>query len=72
MSHDCVLTLSLSGVAKCLFCAETLAFLAKSVPLAVYLLLKDCFCCFVTIICLDNYTVAVSVSNILTASQSNP
>jgi len=32
MSHDCVLTVSLSG--KCLFCAETLAFLAESTPLA--------------------------------------
>jgi len=29
MSHDCVLTMSLSGIAKCLFCAETLAFLAE-------------------------------------------
>jgi len=37
MSHDCVLTVSLSGihVAKCLFCAETLARLglAESRPL---------------------------------------
>ena len=29
MSHDCVLTASLSGIATCLFCAETLAFLAE-------------------------------------------
>jgi len=28
--HDCVLSVSLSGIAKCLFCAETLAFLAES------------------------------------------
>jgi len=27
--HDCVLTVSLSGTAKCLFCAETLTFLAE-------------------------------------------
>ena len=33
MSHDCVLTMSLSGIAKCLFCVETLAFLAESRPL---------------------------------------
>jgi len=30
MSHDCVLTVSLSGIAKCLFCAETLTFLAET------------------------------------------
>jgi len=30
MSHDCVLTVSLSGIAKYLFCAETLSFLAQS------------------------------------------
>jgi len=29
MSHDCVLTVSLSCIAKCLFCAETLAFPAE-------------------------------------------
>ena len=29
MSHDCVLTVSLSVVANWLFCAETLAFLAE-------------------------------------------
>jgi len=29
MSHDCVLAVSLSGIAKCLFGAETLAFLAE-------------------------------------------
>jgi len=28
MSHDCVLTVSLSGVAKCSFCVEALAFLS--------------------------------------------
>ena len=42
MSHDCVLTVSLStaGVVKCLFCAETLAFQPKvgqTHVLAVYL-----------------------------------
>ena len=29
MSHNNVLTVSLSGIAKCLFCAETMAFLAE-------------------------------------------
>jgi len=29
ISHDWVLTVSLSGIAKCLFCSETLAFLAE-------------------------------------------
>jgi len=38
MSHHCVLTVCLSGVARCLFCVETLAFLAESRLLAVYLL----------------------------------
>jgi len=33
MSRDCVLTVSLSDIAKCLFCAETLAFLAERRPL---------------------------------------
>jgi len=32
MSHDCVLTLSLSDIAMCFFCAETLAFLAEGRP----------------------------------------
>jgi len=36
MSHDYVLTVSLSGIAKCLFCAETLAFLAESRPLGPF------------------------------------
>jgi len=35
-SHDCVLTVSLSGRAKCLFCAETLTFLAESWPLGPF------------------------------------
>jgi len=33
MSCDCVLSVSLSGIAKCLLCAETLAFLAERRPL---------------------------------------
>jgi len=55
MSHDCVLTVSLSGTAKCLFCDETLAFLAESRPLGqftrcllTYLLQNGCsrgWCC---------------------------
>ena len=32
MSRDCVLTVSLTDIAKCLFCAETLAFLAQRSP----------------------------------------
>ena len=32
ISRDCVLTVSLSDIAKCLFCAEALAFLAESRP----------------------------------------
>jgi len=39
VSHDCVLTVSLSGIAKCLFCAETLAFLAESRPLGQFIAL---------------------------------
>ena len=30
---DCILTMSLSGINKCLFCVETLAFLSESRPL---------------------------------------
>jgi len=33
MSHECGLTVSLSGTAKCLFFVETLAFLAQRRPL---------------------------------------
>jgi len=36
ISHDCVLTVSLSGIAKCLLCAETLEFLAESRPLGLF------------------------------------
>jgi len=36
MSHDCVLTVSLSGIAKCFFCAETLTFLAERRPLGPF------------------------------------
>ena len=32
-SYDCVLTVSLSGIAKCLFCAKTLSFIVESRPL---------------------------------------
>jgi len=39
MCHDCVLTVFLSGISKCLFFVETLAFLAESRPLYVHLLL---------------------------------
>jgi len=41
LSHDCILTVSLSGIAKCLLCVKTLAFLAASRQLdhlLVYLL----------------------------------
>jgi len=33
MSHDCVLTVSLSGIAKCIVCAGTLVFLVESMQL---------------------------------------
>jgi len=36
MFHDCVLTVSLSGVSKCLFWAEPLTFLADSRPLCSF------------------------------------
>ena len=36
MSHDCVLTVSLAGIAECLFCAQTLACLAQSRPLGPF------------------------------------
>jgi len=65
--------------AKCLFCAESLVFLAKSRPLgpragcfhaySKTVVFCGCFC-FVAIIHLDNYSLTVSVPNILTASQS--
>ena len=42
MSHDCVQIVSLSGIAKCLFCAVTLAFLAESRPLLPFT------CCLLT------------------------
>jgi len=55
-SHDCVLTICLSSIAKCLFCVETLVFIAESRPpspftrclltvkrLFLWLLLFNCF-----------------------------
>jgi len=36
MSRDCVLTVYLSGTAKCLFRVETLIFLAESRPLGPF------------------------------------
>jgi len=36
MSYDCVLTVSLSSIAKCLFCAETLSFIVESRPLGPF------------------------------------
>jgi len=33
MSHNCVLSVTVSGIAKCLFCVESLAFLAERRPL---------------------------------------
>jgi len=45
MADDCVLTVSLSGIVKCLFCAETLGFLAESRslgPLTRCLVLTNC------------------------------
>jgi len=36
MTHDCVLSVYLSCIANCLFCVETLAFLAETKPLATF------------------------------------
>ena len=63
VSHDCVLTVSLSGIAKCLFCVETLSFLAQSRLLGPFarcllaycktaVLVHGC-CCFTAIIITD-------------------
>jgi len=35
-SHDCVLTVSLSGIDKCLFFVDALAFIAESRPLGPF------------------------------------
>jgi len=61
---SCVL--SLSDIDKCLFCVETLAFLAESRPMPIYSLFATtvkrctCACCFMAIMCLDNCTLATS------------
>ena len=77
MSHHCVLTVCLSGVANCLFCVETLAFLAESRLLAVYLLTYLLKRLILWLSLFYGYNVSwllylsnVSVSSILTASQS--
>jgi len=36
VSHDCVLTMSLTVTAKCLFCSQRLAFLVESRPLGPF------------------------------------
>ena len=71
MSHDCVLTVSLSG----LFCAETLAFPPKCWPLSLYLLtVKRLFLWLLSFYgcnaSLKLHIGNVLVSNILTTSQS--
>ena len=43
-SHDCVLTMSLSGIAKCLFCAETLAVFAESRQLGPFTCCLPTYC----------------------------
>jgi len=37
VSHDCVLTVSLSGISTCFFCVETLAFLAEQRSLGPFI-----------------------------------
>jgi len=65
--HDsCLMSVSLSGIAKCLFCIESLTFLAESRPLGTFtncLFTVKCSscvcCCFIAIIFLDNCTMAM-------------
>ena len=37
VSHDCVLTVSVSVIAKCLFCVDSLVFLVKRMPLGPFI-----------------------------------
>jgi len=83
MSHDCALIVSLSGIAKCLFCVETLAFLAESRPLGQFTLyiLTSCKTLFLQLLLLYGYnvfysTLAMSPSqnfnSVSISSQYNP
>ena len=64
-SHD-FSTVSLSGIAKCLFCVETLAFLAESRPPGQFAGCLLIYCktvvLEVVVLCLDNCTLAMSQS----------
>jgi len=69
---SCLATVCLLGIAKCLFCAETLAFPAKTErrPLGpvtrcllttLFTYLNDCSRgCFMAVLCFGNYTLAIS------------
>jgi len=62
MSHDCALTVSVLDIAKCLVCAETLAFIAEN---RLLITSNGCFCgccCFMAIMCLDNCALTISQS----------
>lgn len=65
-SHDCVLTVSLSGIDKRLFCGETFAFLAGSRPIGALarslLTYRRTVFCIVARVCRDNYTMTMSES----------
>jgi len=65
-SRDCVLTVSLSGIDKRLFCGETFAFLAGSRPIGALarslLTYRRTVFCIVARVCRDNYTMAMSES----------
>jgi len=69
MSHEHVLTVSLSCIVKCLFCTETLAFLAESWPLDHYSLFTSVTIVLVVVVvysyrpalmCVDYCTLAIS------------
>jgi len=65
MSYDCVVNISLSRIAKCLFCAEALAFPAESRPLGplsgCLLSAKRLF--FMATMCLDNCMQCLSLKH---------
>jgi len=58
--RDCVLTVSLSGIAKCLFRAEALAFLAESRPLVPFTRCLLIYCKTVVLVVVVFYGYNVS------------
>jgi len=81
---SCLMTVSLWGIAKCLFCVETLTFLAESRPLGLVTRCLLTYCkmfvlvvvVVMAIMCLDNCTFTMSQTFqqrlSLVSSQSNP